>query len=296
MRRAVVAAACAAALLVPAAGASGASVSLRAKTHTVRVGSVRLGYREFGRGRPLVMVMGFAGTMDAWDPAFTDALARRHRVVLFDNRGVARSTGAPATITVPRMAADTAGLIRALHLGRPDVLGWSMGGFIAQSLAVRYPRSLRRLVLAATGPRAPRFTLPSLDVGAQLIAPGAGLAGLVEFLFPADQAAARDAWIKRVGRRGSFEQISAATLGGQRQAVLDWSTKPAASDNPRRIRARTLVGEGTEDHLIPAVNSRTLARAVRGARLKLYPDAAHAFLFQERASFEPLVERFLAAR
>ena len=294
MRRLLVALGATALLLPATASAASPSVSLRAATHTVRVGKIRLGYREFGSGRPLVLIMGYAGTIDAWDPAFTDALARRHRVVLFDNRGVARSTGAPSTISVGRMADDTAGLIRRLRLGRPDVLGWSMGGFIAQSLAVRHPRALRRLVLAATGPRFPRYTQAPLEVEAQLFNLSS-VASLVDLLFPPDQPAARNGWVTRVSRRRNFEQISPQTLAGQGRALVDWGTKPGV-ENPRRIRARTLVAEGDSDRLIPPVNSRTLAGTIRGARLKLYPDAAHAFLFQERASFEPLVERFLAGR
>ena len=133
---------------VAAAPRSIADVPIR----TVETGKGTVGYRSVGEGPPLVLIMGLSGTMDAWQPSFVDSLAARRRVIVFDNEGIRRTTGSRGPLTIRRMARQTASLIRALRLGRPDVLGWSMGGMIAQSLARQRPRRVRRLVLCATAP------------------------------------------------------------------------------------------------------------------------------------------------
>src|SRR3984957_16352684 len=111
-----------------------------------------VGYREVGSGPPLVLIMGYAAPMEAWEPQFVDSLARRYRVVIFDNAGIGSTRALPAPLTIDAMANQTSALIGALGLGRPDVLGWSMGGMIAQALAVLHPAQVHRLVLCATFP------------------------------------------------------------------------------------------------------------------------------------------------
>src|SRR4051795_8220249 len=151
-------------VLFALAPAAGAATALTAPTKVVKVGKQKVGYRSFGSGRPLVMVMGLDGTMGSWDPTFLDALAAGgHRVVLLDNEGVGRTARLPGNVTIRRMGDTAAGLIARLKLRRPDVAGWSMGGMIAQSLAVRHPRSVRRLVLMATAPGDGKGTAPTPD-------------------------------------------------------------------------------------------------------------------------------------
>lgn len=109
-----------------------------------------VGYRQVGQGPPLVMITGFSAGMDDWAPYLVDALATHFRVIVFDNAGIGDTATLAAPLTVPEMADQTAALISTLGLGRADVLGWSMGGLIAQSLAVTHPGQVHRLVLAAT--------------------------------------------------------------------------------------------------------------------------------------------------
>src|SRR4051812_9378362 len=117
-----------------------AADALTAPTKVVKVGRQKVGYRSIGTGRPIVLVMGLGGTMDGWDPTFLDALAATgHRVVIFDNEGIGRSRALKGRLTIRRMGDTAAALIARLKLKRPDVGGWSMGGMIAQSLAVRHP-------------------------------------------------------------------------------------------------------------------------------------------------------------
>src|SRR3954454_5918851 len=143
-----------------AAPPASAATAVTAPTKVVKIGKQRVGYRAFGSGRALVMIMGLGGTMGSWDPTFLDALAAGgHRIVLLDNEGVGKTTRLKGQLTIRRMADTTAGLIAHLKLKRPDVAGWSMGGMIAQSLAVRHPKSIRRLILMATAPGDGKATL-----------------------------------------------------------------------------------------------------------------------------------------
>src|SRR3954454_10537727 len=125
------------ALATATAPAASAATAVNAPTKVVKIGKQKVGYRTFGSGRPLVLIMGLDGTMGSWDPTFLDALAAGgHRVVILDNEGVGKTSTLKGKLTIARMADTTAGLIKALKLKRPDVGGWSMGGMIAQSFAV----------------------------------------------------------------------------------------------------------------------------------------------------------------
>src|SRR3954447_18012577 len=184
-----------------------AATALTAPTKLVKVGKQKVGYRSFGSGRPLVMVMGLDGTMGSWDPTFLDALAAGgHRVVLLDNEGVGRTARLPGNLTIRRMADTTAGLIARLRLKRPDVAGWSMGGMIAQSLAVRHPKSLRRLVLMATAPGDGKATPPTPAAINALTGPS-DPTKLLGLLFPPDQTTALDTYVADITKRQPFEGV-----------------------------------------------------------------------------------------
>jgi pimeloyl-ACP methyl ester carboxylesterase len=284
------------AALAVAPSASAAVTAATAPTHTVRVGKLRLGYRAFGAGRPVVFIQGLGGTMDGWDPTFLDALAAKgHRVVVFDNEGIGRSTTLPGPLTIRRMGDDAAGLIRALHLGRPDVVGWSMGGMIAQSLAVRHPRSLLRLVLLATAPGDGKATAPLADALSVLTGGGNDPLAVLNLLFPPDQTAARDHFAADLALRKKLSPtapplVTARQLG----ASASWTTG-GDRDGKRvaKLRLTVLVGGGEDDHLLPVANQRHLAKIIHGAKLVTYPDAAHAFFFQDAADFLPRLVAFL---
>jgi pimeloyl-ACP methyl ester carboxylesterase len=290
-RRALAAAA--ALLLVPAA-AHAAGVAATAPTQVLRLGKQRIGYRAFGSGRPVVFIQGLAGTIDGWPPSFLDSVAAaHHRVVVFDNEGVGRSSLQPGTLTIRRMAQDTARLIGGLHLRRPDVVGWSMGGMTAQSFAVNYPKRLRRLVLLATAPGDGKATLPDAATLQDLASGDA--AKLLARLFPPDQSAARDRYIADILRRFDFNGIAPpAVATAQLGASATWITG-GDPDGAKvaHLRARTLVGGGELDELLPVANQRHLAQLIPHAKLVTYPDAAHAFFFQHEADFVPRLVAFL---
>lgn len=261
----------------------------------VRTAHTRLGtvaYRTTGSGPPLVLITGYSGTMEGWDRRFVDALALHHRVIIFDNGGVGRTQALPAPLSVDEMADQTSALIDTLHLGRTNVLGWSMGGMIAQALAVRQPGQVRRLVLCASFPGNGTAVPPSRK---ELNAFESGKPqSVMAALFPADQTAARNAYLAATSSYPAASPAPADTVAAQGRAVDAWwaGTDPAGR-RTATIAAPTLVADGTEDRLDPTTNSHALARQIPDATLKLYPDAGHAFLFQEAATFVPLLEAFL---
>src|SRR3954465_6008898 len=210
------------ALAAATAPAASAATAVNAPTKVVKIGRQKVGYRTFGSGRPLVMIMGLGGTMGAWDPTFLDALAAGgHRIVLLDNEGVGRTARLPGNLTIRRMGDTAAGLIARLKLKRPDVAGWSMGGMIAQSLAVRHPKSVRRLVLLATAPGDGKGAPPTPDAlkALSFSDPPAPL----RLIFPADQTAARDTYVADIIKRQPFDGLApAAQTQRQTQASGAW--------------------------------------------------------------------------
>ena len=255
----------------------------------VRIAHTRLGaigYRVVGSGPPLVLIMGYAGTMEGWDPRLVHALARHNRVVMFDNAGVGRTqplggelTG---TLTIDAMAGQASVLIDTLGLGRPDVLGWSMGGMIAQALTVLHPAQVRRLVLCATYP------------GTGTVVPSQA-AIQTGSLFPANQVSADNAFTAAISEYPAAPAAPADAKTAQAAAVTQWwdGTDPAGR-KIARISVPTLIADGTGDQLDPVANDHTLARLIPRSRLVLYPDAGHGFLFQEGTRFASLTESFLA--
>jgi pimeloyl-ACP methyl ester carboxylesterase len=267
----------------------------------VRVNGVRLGYRTVGSGAPLIMIPGFAFTMAEWDPKLIHALAAHHRVVLFDNRGVATSTDSRNRLTIAEMANDTVGLVRALNLGRVDVLGWSMGGYIAQQLALRHPAMVRRLLLASTGPGSIRAIQPSAIVINEL--QHASQAQLVRLLFPRTGLSAARAWQMRIGEQAAqlhFTRIdfNVSPLIVSQQFLAagpGWDSRGhGAYDRLPKLRIPTLIMAGVDDLIVPVGNARLLQQRIRHSTLVRYRDAGHAFLFQEPLVVSRRVNSFIA--
>lgn len=254
-----------------------------------RLGAV--GYRSVGSGSPVVLIMGFGSSMEDWAPPFVDALAETHRVVMLDNAGIGETDALDGTLTIPKMADQTGALITALGLGKPDVVGWSMGGMIAQALAVRHADQVDSVVLAATKPGNGKAESISQETAAALNAtPETFLAAL----FPDDKKAALEAYVDDIARYDTRGTVPDEIYATQRAAINRWNggEEPAGRElGASNVRA--LVAQGVDDKLSPLVNSRELAKLMRNEELKLYEDAGHAFLFQEDTKFADAVEAFL---
>lgn len=261
----------------------------------VRTAHTKLGtvaYRIIGSGPPLVLITGYSGTMEGWDRRFVDALAQHYRVVIFDNAGVGPTAALPAPLSIDAMASQTSALIDALGLNHPDVLGWSMGSMIAQALAVLHPDQVRRLVLCASFPGNGQTVRPSQQAINALTS--SDPQKVMADLFPASQTAAQNTYLAAISSYPTAPAAPADAVTAQGHAVDQWwAGSDPAGQQTALIAVPTLIADGTADQLDPLANSHTLASLIPGAKLTLYPDAGHAFLFQDQTAFVPLIESFL---
>lgn len=274
---------------------------LTAPTQFVEANGVRYAYRRFGaeHGTPLVFLQHFRGGMDNWDPLVTDGLAEGRPVILVNYAGVASSTGENVT-TIDGMADGIATFVKALGLPEVDVLGFSIGGFVAQSLAHRYGDLVRKLVLVGTGPREPDSS-PEPNPKVMQVA-GNSEPALEDFLFlffsPSDasQAAGRAFWKRRTERPDADPPSSIDTLKAQAAAIGEWVTpRGERFAYLSEIGQPTLVVNGSNDIMVPTVNSFILQQHLPNAQLILYPDSGHGAQFQYPDIFVAHTRQFLDA-
>jgi pimeloyl-ACP methyl ester carboxylesterase len=267
----------------PPKDAPGTASVISAPVRVAHTTDGAVGYRVVGSGPPLVMIQGYGWTIEQWDPRLVHALTAHHRVVMFDNSGIGKTAQLAEPTSIDDMANQTSALITTLGLGRPDVLGWSMGGAIAQALAVLHPAQVRDLVLCATFP----------GNGADVAAPVSSAPVINDGDFPADQTKAYDAAKAAIAEFPASSPAPALAKAQQSSALSDWDVgHDAAGPKTSHIAAPTLIADGTEDQLDPVANAHTLASLIKNSQLKLYPDAGHAFLFQDWSSFAALVNSF----
>jgi pimeloyl-ACP methyl ester carboxylesterase len=272
-----------------------------APTRFIEVDGTRFAYRRFGdpTGTPIVLLQHFMGNLDNYDPAITDALAMGREVILTDNAGVGLSTGT-APETVEGMARDAASLIDALGLEHVDLFGFSMGGHVAQQIAVDRPELVRRLVLVGTGPRGG----DGMDQLAADVAPLFGTAyqpqdlmWLPIFFSPseASQAAGRR-FLERIRARTDDRDVpvSAATVAAHRAAAGEWGAPaPDSFDYLKGISQPALVVNGSNDIVVATINSYILQQNLPDAELILSPDSNHGSLFQFTDLFNRYVTDFV---
>jgi pimeloyl-ACP methyl ester carboxylesterase len=273
-----------------------------APTQFVEANGIRFAYRRFGKpdGVPLVFNQHFTGTMDHWDPAVTDGFAGDREVILFNNAGVSSSSGEVPT-RIEEMGANAVAFIRALGLTKADVLGFSIGGFVAQEIARQAPDLVRRLVLVGTGPRGGEG-MATLTPEAQEIFGAAydepdHLWLRVHFTRSEKSQAAGREFLKRFRLRAENRdpEVNENVAPAQIEAISEWG---APRERPfeylKSIRQPALVVNGGEDVIIYAVNSFILQQHLPDAQLVLYPDANHGSQYQYPELFVQHVSRFLS--
>jgi pimeloyl-ACP methyl ester carboxylesterase len=270
----------------------------RAQVHVAPAGKTRIAWYERGQGPPLVMLIGTGSTMAEWDPALLRPLARHHRLILFDYPGVGRS-GPWRGHSFDSLADATAGLMEAIHLPRADVLGWSMGGFVAQRLAIDHPQRVSRLILAGTNPGGSRTVLGTRQAQEIDSEPHPSEADILRELYPPDRQAEGRRFLRRLevaGQSGEIPDdfhVPASTTHRQVAAEDPWLRSNRNYRQLSTIVAPTLATAGAQDPVVPPINLRRIAARIPRAELRVFP-GAHAFLFQERRPFTRAVDRFLS--
>ncbi|MFD8076291.1 alpha/beta fold hydrolase [Streptomyces sp. NPDC059718] len=274
-------------------------VHTTAPTRYIEVDGDRYAHRRFGAdsGTPLLMLPHFRAGMDHWDPLVTDGLAENRPVILFDNAGVGNSGGRTPE-SAEGFAENAVAFLRALGVPEVDLLGFSVGGYVSQALALAHPERVRRLVLVGTKPRAGEMA----GVGGR-VAEVAAHEVLTEedylYLFfddsPGGRRAGREFWLRRHERTVDADAESGPDSVRAQQALrADWNTgRGERFAELRHITQPTLVVNGSNDIMVPTVNSWILAQHIPHAQLVIYPDAGHGALFQYPRLFCAHVARFL---
>jgi len=269
-------------------------------TRTITAGGMEFAYRELGTenpGTPVVFLVHLAAVLDNWDPRIVDGFAAKHRVITFDNRGVGASSGKPST-SMEDMAKDAITFIKAMGLDQVDLFGFSMGGMVAQEIALMDPHLVRRMILAGTGPaggegisQVARVTY--LDM----------LRGWLtrqdpkQFLFftrtPGGIRAGRE-FLERLKERSENrdKEITLAALVAQLNALRRWGAKEPADLS--QVHHPVLVANGDSDRMVPSKNTRDLAQRLPNSELIIYPDSGHGAVFQFHADFVPKALAFLS--
>jgi len=266
----------------------------------VVVDGVHVATRTIGSGRRLVLLHRFRGTLDDWDPALVSALAAGGReVFMFDSSGVGQ-TGGTTPATVEGMADFAASIIRAGGTEPVDVLGWSLGGFVAQVMAIKHPRVVRNLVLAGTMPPGGSPELVwSRDWLKRASAPVPTAENALALLY-ANSDASRAAGMASLGRmpHPPAAYVSPVAMATQAEVIRRFGDGDEGGwyDRLKEIAAPTFVANGDRDGLFPAIDSAVLAREIPRSQLAIYPDSGHAFLFQYAERFGTDVSRFLESQ
>lgn len=265
---------------------------------TVTAGGVTYAYRELGPkgGVPVVFLVHLAATLDNWDPRIIDPIARNHHVITFDNRGVGASTGhVPGSIE--DMAEDAYSFIKALGFNSVDVVALSLGGMVAQSLAVRHPELVRKLVLIGTGPKGGKSTdRVAATTYLDMMRAALSRSDPKEFLFfnrDAEGKRAAKAFVKRLNERTVDRDapISFGAFRNQLKAIKKWGR--AAPMDLNLISHPTLIVNGDHDRMVPTRFSEDLRRRINGSELIIYPRSGHGSIFQFHEPFTSAAIEFL---
>jgi pimeloyl-ACP methyl ester carboxylesterase len=285
---------------VPRAAAAASNIT--APTQFIETKLETYGYRRFGAGNapPLVCLQHFTGTLDNWDPAVTDPLARTREVILFDSAGLGRSTGEVPT-TMAGMAAHALAFLDALGLKQVDLLGFSLGGMVAQEIALKQPALVRKMLLVGTAPRGGEDIMHLEKPELKRILEDPNLPGFKRlgklFFTPSEKSqAAGDAFVARLGQRKQDREPVSGPKVAQAQVTAFRAWEGATAERFRylqRITQPCLVVNGVFDDMISVRNSYMLSEHLPNAMLLTYPDAGHGSLFQYPESFVRQTSLFL---
>src|SRR5438094_5145676 len=262
----------------------------------LEVDGTQIAYRRIGNGHPLLVLNGFGATSSDWDPLFIHGLASYSELILLDNRGIGGSADDGRPFDIARLANDAAHVIETLGFERMSMLGWSMGGFVAQTLALQHPGRVNKLVLLSTDPGGADADRISATVWSQLVdtsgTPREQARRLLYMLFPSDIA---ESLYRQFGNivAAARARLSADLVNRQAAAMDAWH-RNGVGNRLREIGAPVLIATGAQDIVIPPSNALKLVNAIPGAWLAQFPGGGHAFMAQYPRQLADLINGFLA--
>jgi len=262
------------------------------KDSLIQVGDILMGYRSYGNGHPLVMIMGYGNTMRLWEPGLIQALSSHFKLIIFDNRGMGNTEVGQRPFTLEQFADDTVGLMDALGIRQAHVLGWSMGALIAEEVALRHPGKVNKLILYAAHCDANLFP-PTPEVIQKLTdlsgSPREQGLRFISTLFPPDWLRSNQERIKEIFYH-PLGNIPPETMNKQSMAIGKWK---GCCDRLGEIKNSTLVITGADDILVPPQNANYLAGKIPDAQLVSYENGGHGLMFQYPEKFCGKVIDFL---
>jgi pimeloyl-ACP methyl ester carboxylesterase len=277
----------------------GGDLAFLGPVRQVHVNGTTIGYRHFGAGPPIVLVLGQGSTMAMWGTELPRRLAAHHEVLMYDLRGVGHSRDPAATpLTIGQMADDLAALLDVLGIARPTVVGWSTGGEIALSLATTHPDSVAALVLSGATPGGPPTVHP--DHAADEAFRSGDLERLLDLSFTPAGNTRRAAYVQEVLDLAGVSTDDTLVFPESMDRRQDHAERVFATDSSvydalHRIHVPTLVTNGAEDRLVPVANAERIADRIPNARLHIYRDSAHVMWFQHLDRFIGDVEQVARA-
>jgi pimeloyl-ACP methyl ester carboxylesterase len=243
-----------------------------------------IGYYRFGRGSPLVLIMGYRGALSEWNAYFLAALAKKHEVIVFDNRGIGRSASDIVNYRVDDLTRDTLALIKTLGFDSVSVLGWSMGGMVAQRLALDNPQLVNHLVLLSSQPPG-RAAIPVPTQVEEILSGGehSNFASIMGVLFPASIVQrAQHCFVGDMFKPQDYHssKVSPAVTAAQERLLQEWQSDEQSFERLRQLKVRTLVLTGTEDTVLDQRNSVILSETIPHANLVKTQSGGHAMMYQ----------------
>ena len=260
----------------------------------VAVGDIEVAYQIFGEGEPLLLIMGYSGTMDLWAPEVLKELASKYQLIIFDNRGMGKTTASDKEFTIELFADDTRGLLDALSIERAHVLGWSLGTYIAQELTLRYPDRVEKLILYAGDPGGKEAIDPAPEImdvlGDTSSSSREREERLLATLFP-------EKWLKEHPDPRTYfpeltETSSPENIERQYQAWQNWK---GTYSRLAKITQPTLLITGADDVNTPWQNSPIMVDLIPGAWLVQLKGGGHGVMYQYPKKFSRIVLTFLAS-
>jgi pimeloyl-ACP methyl ester carboxylesterase len=275
---------------------------MRANTEHVQVGDINIAYKQFGQGKPILFISGTSQTRDAWEPTLLSELAAtNHTVIVFDNRGIGGTTVGIKPFSIEQFANDTAGLLDAVHIEKADVLGASLGSFIAQELTLNYPQKVDRLILHATICGGNETVYASGQAAEMLMTLGSAQAlhnmtaeqqamVLAQILFPPEWLEEHPEILNTVIQLAPVRSASPEIIQQQGLATATWK---GSCDRLPSITQRTLLIVGDQDLLTPAANSIMMAQRIPHSWLVIIQGTGHGIMWQVPNEFSAIVQTFL---
>ena len=276
----------------------------------VHVGDIDIAYKILGKGEPILLFNGASDSMDAWDPSFLTGISSNHTVIVFDQRGIGNSTVGSKPYTYPQLANDTAGLLDALKIPKADVMGYSLGGHIAQAFTISHPEKVNRLILVASScggkdsiPKPPEFKKLQADV----VNKSLYNIPITQELKALNAAALGSGWVKLhpesvdiPANTTSLQQLKPGLtpeIANKQKNLGIWENTnwSGACDEEAKLAKPTLVITGTDDNdYMPHGNALILASKIPGAWLIQIKDAGHAVMNQYPEEIGKIVNTFLS--